>query len=248
MLRKSFIIFSGIGRKRESALWKKGVNDWRDLAALRQAERDGRICREIAIAEERYESRDAGYFFDMLPASQLWRMLGDFQDELAYIDLELDGWGRYARPTVLGICRKGTFRCLVRGSDLKQGPLEDALEGSRVIVTYNGRRHDLHYMRSLLPKELWDIRVIDLRYIAQIAGFSGGLKSLERDTGIVRRRYVELAASGQTAQLWKTWSRKGSRGALELLKAYNREDTCNLVPIALKLCSILKERVVADVI
>lgn len=231
--------------RREEALWRRGINDWARL--LQDPGLSALLRAEISEAERRYADGDAAFFYDTLPSNERWRMLSDFPGRLAFLDVELDGSGRYAEPTLVGIYRQGVYTGLVRGSSLARASLSAALDGIDVLVTYNGRRHDMHFLRRLLPEKPWQPRVIDLRYTAARAGFSGGLKQLEKSLGVARDRYVELAATGQATRLWRLWRRTGSRRALELLKAYNREDTRNLAPIALRLCEILGGRAVEDV-
>ncbi len=248
MLRKSFILFSGIGAKKERRLWSEGAMDWSDLFSKSAPSGTSAVRFELENAEANYAAQHDAYFYDLLPSGERWRMLSSFSKRFAFIDVELDRFSRYAEPTLLGICRGGLYIPLVRGFNLDSKSVEQALNGADVLVTYNGRRHDIHFLRQLLGREGRRLRMIDLRFVARKAGFSGGLKQLERTIGVERSRYVELAAHGQTARLWKMWKSNGSRSALELLMAYNKEDTCNLHPIALKLGAILEERALADVV
>lgn len=240
-------MFSGIGRVRERRLWERGVTDWDALQWSLRSKGAGRLEKEICDAEDRYRAGDASYFYDALAPAERWRMLEAFSDCFAFIDVELDGWGRYSRPTMVGILRGGRYRCLVRGVNLNREELSKALEGAGVAVTFNGRRHDMHYISTMLGHPAPWLRTIDLRHIARQAGFPGGLKEVERATGVERLRHVELGAAGQSVRLWHLWSRKGSRGARRLLEEYNREDTCNMLPIALRLGSVLKERIAGNV-
>lgn len=248
LIRKSFILFTGIGRVLEKRLWSEGAYDWQALPSVVHSRMRERLELELVAAEENFALKNTSYFYDKLPRSERWRLLESFSDDVAFLDVELDGWSTYSRPTIVGIYRSGQFFSLVRGINLSRQTMADALGGVGVIVTYNGRRHDMHFLGSLMPPELQQTRVIDMRHIARMAGFSGGLKSLERQTGVVRSRYVELAGTGQAVRLWKMWRMSGSKGPLELLRAYNKEDTCNLHPIGLRLGNILEERTVGNVI
>lgn len=248
MLRKSFVLFRGIGAQTERKLWSRGTRDWSQLVLPGSGRRARELLPQIESAEAHYGRQDAPYFYDSLPAAQRWRLLPDLQGKVAFVDVEVDGSSSYASPTVVGVCAEGGYRCLVRGMDLTANAMRDALCGAEVLVTFNGRRHDLHFMRKLLPVEWKRTRIIDLRYVALQAGFRGGLKQLERSLGIQRSRYVELAANGQAVTLWRMWRRRGTRRALELLEAYNREDTANLLPISLRLSEILEKKAETDVV
>lgn len=248
MIRKSFILFTGIGRAVEKRLWNSGAIDWTSLPPHLPSRLSDVVEKEVEIAEEKLLERNVDYFYDALPSGERWRLMGAFSEDVAYLDIELDGWDRYSRPTVVGIYKSGKFTSLVRGISLSTEAMAEALDGVDVLVTYNGRRHDMHFLRNLLPDKFQNSRVIDLRHMARQAGFTGGLKSLERQIGVVRDRYVELAGTGQAVRLWKLWRTRGLKGPLELLRAYNREDTCNLLPIGLRLGSILEERTVKDVV
>ncbi|MCL4347143.1 MAG: ribonuclease H-like domain-containing protein [Candidatus Thermoplasmatota archaeon] len=231
MLRRSFIIFKGVGEKRERDLWNAGFMDWNELQPeITRFNSDA--GEEIERAEAKYRQRDAAYFASLLRPCERWRLLSDFRDETAFIDVELDGANRYSRPAMVGIMRNGRYTCLVSGVDLDRDELSRRLHGAKLIVCYNGQRHDIHFLHLILPRIENGFAVIDLLPVCRKLGLNGGLKRVERLAGIERERFVELAASGNAVRYWKEWKRTGRKAFLNILMRYNREDTCNLEPLA----------------
>jgi uncharacterized protein YprB with RNaseH-like and TPR domain len=245
MMRSTFIIFTGIGTERERKLWKMGCRDWNELPS-RCISMGRRLDMEIADAETALKSMDAVYFARRLKPAERWRLLFEFESSCAFVDVEMDSYGKYANPSIVGICRNNSYAFLMKGRDLDSKNIAETLGDSKVIVFYNGARHDLHFLRRLLPDIGERYATVDLLPIASRLGIKGGLKKTERELGVRRSRIVELSVSGRAVELWKSWRRTGRRAFLNMLTLYNSEDACNLRPLAMKmrdmmLCKVLEE-------
>ncbi len=240
LLRNTFTIFSGIGPRREYSLWRRGTRSWSDLLADADCAPSRR--HEIERAETALLHGDVRYFSGLLAPSERWRLFDDFLGGAAFVDVELDGWGRYSEPAVIGVLAHGSFSSFVRGENLTPDAILRKLGTSTMLVTFNGARHDIHYINTIIPDVGLLYPVVDIVAMARKAGLNGGLKSVERQLKIRRDSMVELSANGRAVELWHMWRRKGSRGALNLLKMYNREDTCNLLPVSGAIGAMLHSR------
>lgn len=234
MIRNSFIIFEGIGRKKETGLWKRGIREWRDL--LSSGCNDA-LASQIMEAEIRYALHDAHYFSTALGSREKWRLLRDFIDRALFVDVEVLNQGRFV-PVIIGIYSQKGFAQLT-GSEISGEVLMEHLSGASIMVTFNGSAHDVpilkHLVRCKLPPH------VDLRGVAMKLGYSGGLKSLELSAGIGRRRDIVLSCMGNTSRLWRM-HRSGNRRALEILLEYNRQDVMNMLPLAERMGKELEER------
>ncbi|MBX8632690.1 MAG: ribonuclease H-like domain-containing protein [Thermoplasmata archaeon] len=237
MLRNTFTIFRGIGPDREYALWKSGIKTWTDLLNDRRCSPSRE--HEITMAEDALLKSDARYFTRLISQSERWRLCYDFIQGAAFIDVELDGWSRHSEPVVIGVFAQGSFSSFVRGDNLSAVSILRKIGAATMLVSFNGARHDMHYINTVIPGICLRYPVVDIVAMARKAGLSGGLKSVERRLNIRRNRFVELSANGRAVELWHIWKKKRSRGALNLLKMYNMEDTCNLLPVSESIRDIL---------
>ena len=77
----------------------------------------------------------------------------------------------------------------------------------------------------------FDIKIslchLDLRYILKSLGYSGGLKSCEKQMGIGRGD-LDGVDGFMAVLLWNHYQRRRDQRALETLLAYNIEDVLNL--------------------
>lgn len=102
-----------------------------------------------------------------------------------------------------------------------------ALEGVKVIYTYNGSRFDFPFIYDRLGidlDELFEHR--DLMYRCWQNNLYGGFKSVERQLGI-RRQLTEMNGY-EAIRLWWRYVNDYDEVALKQLLAYNKEDVLNL--------------------
>lgn len=237
MIRRTFLILPSVGAKTERELWGKGVAHWDDfkdkdrLPGFSAARKD-RLDHLLEDAADFLARRETGYFHRLLPTNEHWRLFGEMKEDAAYLDIETDGLGKDAVVTVVGVHRQGRDTTLVRGMDLDSRSLKQALQGCRILVTFNGSSFDLPMLEREFPFVVPRVPHFDLRHGCARVGLKGGLKSIERQLGMARPVEVEYVTGEEAVYLWRLWERKGKENALRLLKQYNREDTKNLVPIA----------------
>src|SRR3972149_2982460 len=76
----------------------------------------------------------------------------------------------------------GRERSYVKGVNLEDLPR--ALERPKVLVTFNGARFDLPFLRRAFPRMRLDQIHVDLLHPLRRLGYRGGLKAIARQGGI----------------------------------------------------------------
>lgn len=227
MLRRSFLHLPGFTADREENLWTLGILDWSDARASSQVDREGKLA--IDESESALFDRDAVYFNRLYPASERWRLLPDFEDETAFLDIETTGLGGEAYITMCGVLDTTGFKAYVRGDNLDQVVLD--LNRYKVIVTFNGISFDVPWIRKELEPELQETAHVDLMYVLRGLGLVGGLKKIERSIGLDRGGDLSLLNGRDAIALWNM-AQEGEPGALETLIRYNAEDLASLPLLA----------------
>jgi len=119
--------------------------------------------------------------------------------------------------------------CFVRDVDLVDFPAY--LAQFDLLVTFNGASFDVpylltHYGRLRLPPVH-----LDLRYPLRAAGYRGGLKKIEQETGLGREDGLQGVDGWFAVLLWHRHLR-GDERALPTLLRYAAEDVLGLPPLA----------------
>ena len=109
--------------------------------------------------------------------------------------------------------------------------LPAAVRPAKLLVTFNGSRFDLPFLRKAFPRFGLDLIHMDLLHPLRRLGFAGGLKSIEEEMGISRSDETTGLRGIDAIRLWHAYER-GDDDALDLLLAYNMEDVVNLEPLA----------------
>ncbi len=244
-LINTFLHIRGIGEKRERALWRRGIRRWHDVikpgADLRWLGKREAVVKQAAeVSLEALEEGDAAFFAQRLPPWERLRVLSEFEDRTAYLDIETDPY----RITVIGILYQGLYRAFMAGGDLAD--FYDLMREIKVVVTYNGSTFDI----PILNRALFDFSYrqrpaspdlfapprgvhlpgtghIDLMSVCHRLGLRGGLKATEERLGIVRPASVRGMDGFDAVRLWHNW-KAGDDTSLELLLEYNRQDVVNL--------------------
>ncbi len=131
------------------------MRDWTDLAgapvtrSLPDRAR-ARILRELAASERAFAERDVAWFGRRLPEREHWRLFPDFAAETSYLDIETTGLSPYAGiVTVASVYARGENRTFLAGEDLEELPAY--LGRFPVLVTFNGSRFDVPFLRAVFP-------------------------------------------------------------------------------------------------
>ncbi|RJX35487.1 MAG: exonuclease [Desulfarculus sp.] len=245
MLTRTFIHIPTVGPKRELALWRAGLRDWRDFLA-RGAELAPRavfnlgrpvIQRSLAALE-----RPGGLaeLAGLIHTSEHWRFYPQYK-RVAYLDIETGGDPEdFGGITVVGLYDGREVRQYVAGRDLHEA--SQAMAGYEVVVTFAGASFDLPVLRQVFSRLLVPPVHIDLRWLLRRLGLRGGLKRIERSLGLERPEHVGDMDGYMAVMLWQEHL-AGDEEALRTLLDYNACDIVNLEPLLKMAVGQLRERV-----
>ena len=153
----------------------------------------------------------------------MWRLFADFRYNIAYVDIETTGL--YDPDiTTIALYDGHNIKHYINGQNLDQ--FADDILAYKLLVTYNGKTFDIPIIENFFRTRL-DQAHIDLRYVLKSLGYSGGLKSCERQMGISRGD-LDGVDGYFAVLLWKDYIRNKNIKALETLLSYNIEDVVNL--------------------
>jgi len=235
MIRETFVHIDGVGYRTEERLWRSGVRTWDDFSATGRPPRIGprlakRMEDEIERSQQALRSGRHRYFARKLPSRDQWRAFEAFRSHVLYLDIETTGWslGRHA-VTVVGVYDGRRKRSFVQGENLEALPA--AVRRAKLLVTFNGSRFDLPFLRKAFPRFGLGLIHMDLLHPLRRLGFAGGLKSIEAEMGISRSDETTGLRGIDAIRLWHAYER-GDDDALDLMLAYNMEDVVNLEPVA----------------
>ena len=234
MLQHTYIHLPGVGHLTEARLWRAGARHWDSLELPETGER--LRARQLAwvsgaIEESRraLRQRDAAYFWSRLPSSDHWRLYEEFADRAAYLDIETTGLSASSDEiTVIVLRAGGKTQTFVRGRNLDRFP--SVVSRYPLLVTFNGASFDLPFLRRNF-RAFHPAAHIDLRYPLKRLGYVGGLKAIERETGVKRPSHLKEIDGFEAVRLWHRHL-GGDRGALDLLVEYAAADVESLEPLA----------------
>ena len=235
MIRETFVHVVGVGYRTEERMWRSGIRSWDDFSVADRPPRIGlllarRIKDEIERSAEALRTARHRYFARKLPSRDQWRAFEAFRRQVVYLDIETTGFsiGRHA-VTVVGTYDGRRKRSFVQGDNLEDLPA--VLRHAKLLVTFNGSRFDVPFLRKAFPRMALDQIHIDVLHPLRRLGFVGGLKAIEAEMGISRSDETSGLRGFDAIRLWHAYE-AGDDEALDLLLAYNMEDAVNLEPLA----------------
>ena len=234
MLKSTYIHIPGVGKTVEQKIWASGIRSWdefvekQDLVPISPARKE-KIMEGIRHSSERLEANDFCYFSKCLPSSEHWRAYPFFSDSVAFVDIETTGLSSDRDYiTVVGIYDGKEAKTYVRGINLDE--IMEEFSKYKLLVSFNGARFDLPFIKSEYPDLEFSQLHIDLMYPLRRIGYSGGLKHIEKVLGISRSEDTDGLTGFDAVRLWKQYE-KGNRASLDTLLNYNKEDIVNLKTI-----------------
>jgi uncharacterized protein len=237
MLTSTFVLLKGIGPATERRLWQDGISDWSAflsrpvipyIASMKKCWYDD----ALATAQSRLAVGGADFFRTCLKSRDHWRLFDTFRHRALYLDIETTGQSaRDGQVTVVGLYGHGRMQSLVRGENLTEDRLREALEQTDLLVTFFGSVFDIPYLQTVFPRVDFAKPHFDLCFAARRLGLQGGLKWIERELQIYREAAIEGLDGWDAVRLWHQW-RGGDERALDLLLRYNAADARNLEPLA----------------
>jgi uncharacterized protein len=220
-----------MNKKFESHLIENGIDNWdtflkSDIPFISK-ERKKAVDAQIQKAARNLAVKNHHYFSTILPDNEHWRLYNYFEDSCAYVDIETTGLSKYSnRITTISLFNGKEVKTWISGQNLDHESLEEEFAKYKMLVTFNGKLFDVPFIKHKFPKLDFDHIHLDLRWVGRLAGFSGGLKKIEQETGIDRGELNGITGK-DAVRLWKQYER-GDEEALDLLVKYNQEDVINL--------------------
>jgi len=229
MLLSTFLHIKGIGVKTEKYLWRQGFTTWDQYFVVDSRSKlfGGKEWASSQLAtlyesKKAYLQGDMKFFAERLPKAFNYRVALSYPEETLFLDIETTGLSHhYDIVTLVGWSVGGSYGVWIKGQD--ESELFHALLKSKAIVTFNGSMFDLKFIEKTWPDIILPPIHIDLRYLAQRVGFSGGQKAIEERIGYKRRKKVQNVLGDAAPILWHQY-RRGDREALKKLILYNHED------------------------
>lgn len=239
-----------MGKVTERQLWDAGIGSWDAfLGAEKLPSRINGNRRNLrSLVEqsaERHDARDSAYFDNVLPAGERWRLYADFRPRAAFVDIETTGLSpERGIITLIGVLDADGYTAYVHGENLAD--FREAVERYDLLVTFNGAAFDLPYIQHHFGSIFRGVAHIDLHFPLKRAGFSGGLKSIERQAEVGRPSDLSALSGYDAVLLWRMWQH-GNEAARDTLVRYNAEDVASLPALAEIVYNRLSGRLYADV-
>jgi len=249
MISNSFIFLEKIGNKLEQGIWSSGIHHWDDFLRRSQIkgisrQRKSYYDRKILNARKALYNFDSGYFLEILPQNEMWRLYEFFREDAVFLDIETTGLSKINDDiTVFGLYDGLNTKTMINGINLDYNALKKELQKYKMIVTFNGASFDLPFIEKRYPNLLPKIPNFDVRSLTSKLGLKGGLKEIERSLGIRRTGVVEKFYGGDALTLWKMHRATGDEYYLNLLVEYNEYDIINLKIVADKAVKMMKEKI-----
>lgn len=170
-----------------------------------------------------YEAKDIGYFTENFPKSEHWRILLAYYQEATYFDIETTGIvGVDHHATVITAYRNNRMYTYVIGENLDD--FLDLVDDSTLLVAFNGNAFDIPFLERTFSIPSLDCPHVDLRWVCYHAGYTGGLKMIEKKLGIKRPSEVTDVTGNEAILLYYDWQ-QGDQAAKEKLIKYCSIDT-----------------------
>ena len=211
MIQNSFIFLERIRSGLESNIWKQGILDWDSFlnaGSVKGISKPRKLYYDRKIKEARKElfSFNSTYFKKILPSTEYYRLYDFFKEETVFLDIETTGLSpEYNHITIIGLFDGIETKTMIRGINLDIPALRKELEKYKLIVTFNGASFDIPFIKKQFPNLLPDIPNLDLRTTANKIGLTGGLKKIEKQLGIQRRKLVDDFSGGDALTLCKMY-------------------------------------------
>jgi uncharacterized protein len=234
MLDNTYIHIQGVGKSLERKIWAQGIRTWEEFLELEDkisipSARKAIISEEIRRSSAHLAAKDYYFFSQCLPSTEHWRAYPLFSDSIAFFDIETTGLSqRRDKITVVGIYDGREVKSYINGINLVD--IVEEFSKYRLLVSFNGARFDLPFIKTEFPEIEFRQLHVDLMYPLRRIGYNGGLKNIEKLLGISRSEDTEGLTGFDAVKLWKQYER-GDEKALDKLIEYNKEDVMNLKTI-----------------
>jgi len=243
-LLNSFTFVKGIGVKTETTLKGLGINCWDDVIKKRRPElfpkqKWNALLNGVNSGLEALKILDISQLTSLIPKIQHWKMIPNFIDRIAYLDIETTGLSpHYSHITTIAVYDGTSIHNFVRGENLNEFPT--FISKFPAITTFYGKSFDIPFIKQEMGIGFNQIH-FDVCFLLKRLKIKGGLKKIEKRFGISRGELEDL--DGYTAVLlWKKFRKSKKKEYLETLLAYNNEDVINLEFLLYQAYNLLIEK------
>ena len=228
MLTHTFRHIPGIGLQTEKRFWKAGLSSWDDFkepCPVRLTTEKVAAIRAYLAESKKHLLDNPLYFYELLNGNQHWRLFPHYRHKTVYLDIETTGLSEFQdHITTIATYDGSEIKHYVHGENLDD--FIDDIDRYDVLITYNGKTFDLPFIERSFGRRINKAH-IDLRYLLRNLGYTGGLKSCEKQLGLDRGT-LDGVDGYFAVLLWQEYKKSGNQKALETLLAYNIEDVVNL--------------------
>ena len=243
-LYNSFTFVKGIGVKTELTLRELGIYCWNDVIKKQRPELFPKqkwyaLWNGVNSAMEALDVLDFSQLTNLIPKIQHWKMIPNFIDRIAYLDIETTGLSpHYSHITTIAVYDGKEVHDFVRGENLDEFPA--FISKFPAITTFYGKAFDIPFIKQEMGIEFNQVH-FDVCFLLRRLKIKGGLKKIEKTFGISRGALEDL--DGYSAVLlWKKYAKTKKIEYLETLLAYNNEDVINLEFLLHKAYNLLIEK------
>ncbi len=235
LIKSSFSLFPGIGPVLEEKIWSYGITTWEEMLQFSpipehpwhksRLPAPEKLKAAIPEWQRALSSKNISFLSNQLPNQFLWRLYEIFPEKFCYLDIETTGIDTSSVLTVVSLYIDGKILTFQRGKDLEF--LLDSILEDHILVTYNGKRFDVPFIEREFHQKISNIH-LDLMNVLHEMGIKGGLKKSEEILGLKRGDEISGIDGRMAPILWRDFQQNDNQRSLDLLIAYNREDTVNL--------------------
>ncbi|MHA1987859.1 MAG: ribonuclease H-like domain-containing protein [Promethearchaeota archaeon] len=243
-LSNSFTFVKGIGLKAETTLNELGITCWNDLLEKQCPERFPEkkwhtLRNGVSSAIEALKIRDVPQLTNLIPKVQHWKLIPNFIDQIAFLDIETTGLSpQYNHITTIAVYDGKKVHDFVRGDNLDEFPT--FISKFPAITTFYGKVFDIPFIKQEMGINFDQIH-FDICFLLKRLKITGGLKRIEKRFGISRGSLEDL--DGYAAVLlWEKFEKSQQKEYLETLLAYNNEDAINLEFLLYQAYNLLIEK------
>ena len=222
-LFNSFTFVKGIGVKAETNLRELGIHCWNDVVKKQRPElfpkqKWNALYNGVNSAIEALKILDVSQLTTLIPKILHWKMIPNFIDRIAYLDIETTGLSpRYSHITTIAVYDGTKIHDFIRGDNLHEFPA--FISKFPAITTFYGKSFDIPFIRQEMGIDFNQIH-FDVCFLLRRLQIKGGLKKIERRFGVSRGALEDL--DGYTAVvLWKKFKKTRKKEYLDTLLSYN---------------------------
>ena len=234
MLTASFACFKGLSISSEQKIWELGCHSWDHFDHLPKktfsAHKMLTVHSEIKQAQIALKARMADYFLNRFKNPDKIRVLSEFQNQSAVIDIETTGLTAKDEITTIAVLKNGVIFLFVK--DINLDDFLESIQDVKLLITFNGTRFDLPFIKKFFTIDL-TIPHLDIMPVLKQLGYVGGQKRCEELLHL-KRLYSDGMGGTDAIFLWKDWQQNRNRGALNQLMLYNADDVFMLEKLAIK--------------